>query len=31
VPTQEKIGQFGVAEYGQQLFVPDSQPWRDSK
>jgi tungstate transport system substrate-binding protein len=31
VPTQEKIGQFGVADYGQQLFVPDSQPWRDSK
>jgi tungstate transport system substrate-binding protein len=31
VPTQEKIGQFGVADYGQQLFVPDSQPWRDSQ
>jgi len=31
VPVQEKIGQFGVEEFGQQLFVPDSQPWRDSQ
>ena len=31
VPVQEKIAQFGVEEFGQQLFVPDSQPWRDSK
>jgi len=29
VPTQEKIGQFGVAEFGAPLFTPDSEPWRD--
>lgn len=28
VPVQEKIGQFGVEEFGAPLFVPDSQPWR---
>jgi tungstate transport system substrate-binding protein len=28
VPTQEKIGQFGVDKFGQSLFVPDSAPWR---
>jgi tungstate transport system substrate-binding protein len=28
-PVQEQIGQFGVEEFGQPLFVPDSQPWRD--
>jgi len=28
VPTQEKIGQFGVAEFGSPLFTPDSAPWR---
>ena len=28
VPTQEEIGQFGVAEFGAPLFVPDSGPWR---
>jgi tungstate transport system substrate-binding protein len=27
VPTQEKIGQFGVAEFGSPLFTPDSAPW----
>ncbi len=26
--TQEKISQFGVAEFGQALFTPDSLPWR---
>jgi tungstate transport system substrate-binding protein len=31
VPTQEKISQFGMGEFGQSLFVPDSQPWRDSQ
>lgn len=31
VPVQEKIEQFGLAEFGQSLFVPDSQPWRDSR
>ncbi len=29
VPTQEMIEQFGIEEFGQSLFVPDSQPWRD--
>ncbi len=28
LPTQEKIGQFGVAEFGSPLFVPDSAAWR---
>ncbi len=28
VKTQEKIGQFGVAEFGQALFTPDSTPWK---
>jgi tungstate transport system substrate-binding protein len=27
VPVQEKIGKFGVDQFGQQLFVPDSKPW----
>lgn len=27
VPTQEKIAQFGVEEFGQSLFVPDSVFW----
>jgi tungstate transport system substrate-binding protein len=31
VPTQEKIQAFGVQDFGQSLFIPDSQPWRDSK
>ncbi|MEN6478024.1 MAG: substrate-binding domain-containing protein [Anaerolineales bacterium] len=30
VPTQEKIAAFGMEEFGQSLFVPDSQPWRDA-
>jgi tungstate transport system substrate-binding protein len=30
VPVQEKIGSFGIEEFGQPLFVPDSQPWRDA-
>ncbi len=29
VPAQEKIGQFGVAEFGAPLFTPDSQLWRE--
>jgi tungstate transport system substrate-binding protein len=29
VPTQEKISQFGVEEFGMPLFTPDSQAWRD--
>ncbi|HPO57790.1 MAG TPA: tungsten ABC transporter substrate-binding protein, partial [Anaerolineaceae bacterium] len=31
VPTQEIIAEFGMEEFGQSLFVPDSQPWRDAK
>lgn len=29
LPVQEKIGQFGLQEFGQSLFVPDSVPWRN--
>ncbi len=28
VPTQEIISKYGVEEFGQPLFVPDSAPWR---
>ncbi len=28
VPTQEKIGGYGVEEFGSPLFTPDSEPWR---
>jgi hypothetical protein len=28
IETQEKIGQFGVDEFGAPLFTPDSEPWR---
>ena len=28
VPTQELISRYGVEEFGQPLFVPDSAPWR---
>jgi tungstate transport system substrate-binding protein len=30
VPTQELIQQFGVAEFGQSLSIPDSAPWREA-
>jgi len=30
VPVQNKISDFGRDEFGQSLFVPDSQPWRDA-
>jgi tungstate transport system substrate-binding protein len=30
VPVQEKIGGFGLEDFGQPLFVPDSQAWRDA-
>jgi tungstate transport system substrate-binding protein len=30
LPTQEKIGQFGVTEFGSPLFTPDSPPWREA-
>ena len=29
VPTQQMISEFGKDTYGQPLFYPDSQPWRD--
>ena len=29
VPTQEKIAAFGVEEFGQPLFYPDSEAWRN--
>lgn len=29
VPIQEKIGQFGVVEFGSPLFTPDSEAWRE--
>jgi tungstate transport system substrate-binding protein len=29
VSVQEKIAQFGQEEFGQSLFIPDSQLWRD--
>lgn len=31
VPTQEKIGEFGVAEFGQPLFIPDSADWHQAE
>ena len=27
VPVQEKIAEFGRADFGQSLFIPDSAPW----
>ncbi len=30
LPTQEKIAEFGMEEFGQSLFVPDSPAWRES-
>lgn len=30
VSTQDMIAQFGTAEFGSPLFVPDSNPWRDA-
>jgi tungstate transport system substrate-binding protein len=30
LPTQEKIAQFGVAEFGSPLFTPDSTAWREA-
>jgi tungstate transport system substrate-binding protein len=31
VPTQEKIAEFGVEQFGQPLFIPDSALWRESQ
>jgi tungstate transport system substrate-binding protein len=30
VPVQEKISNFGVDEFGQSLFIPDSVPWHEA-
>lgn len=30
VPTQEKISRFGVEEFGQPLFIPNSAAWREA-
>ena len=29
VPVQEKIAEFGKADFGQSLFVPSSKPWQE--
>ncbi len=31
VPTQEKIAEFGKADWGQSLFYPDSTPWKEAQ
>jgi len=31
VPVQEKIAQFGMEEFGQSLFIPDSAPWNEQQ
>ena len=31
VETQELIAQFGVDEFGQSLFIPDSAPWNEAQ
>ena len=30
LPVQEKIAEFGMEDFGQSLFIPDSQAWRDA-
>jgi tungstate transport system substrate-binding protein len=30
LPVQEKIAQFGMADFGQSLFIPDSPAWREA-
>ncbi|MBN1667654.1 MAG: substrate-binding domain-containing protein [Anaerolineales bacterium] len=30
LPVQEKIAQFGVTDFGQSLFIPDSPAWREA-
>jgi tungstate transport system substrate-binding protein len=30
LPVQEKIAEFGKEDYGQSLFIPDSQAWREA-
>jgi hypothetical protein len=29
LPTQELIAAFGQEEFGQSLFIPDSEAWRN--
>ncbi|MFZ5918076.1 MAG: substrate-binding domain-containing protein [Chloroflexota bacterium] len=31
LPTQAKIAEFGVAEFGDSLFIPDSTAWREAQ
>jgi tungstate transport system substrate-binding protein len=31
IPVQEKIGQFGVTDFGQSLFTPSSKAWMDAQ
>jgi tungstate transport system substrate-binding protein len=31
VPTQEKISEFGVEQFGAPLFTPDSGPWNEAQ
>ena len=31
IPVQEKIAEFGKADFGQSLFVPSSKPWQDQQ
>lgn len=31
VPVQQKISEFGMADFGQSLFVPDSTLWKESQ
>ena len=31
VPTQEMIAEFGKDQFGQSLFIPDSEPWRETR
>jgi tungstate transport system substrate-binding protein len=30
LPTQEKISQFGIDQFGSPLFTPDSTAWREA-
>lgn len=30
LPVQEMIADYGMSEYGESLFIPDSQAWRDA-
>jgi len=30
VPVQEKIAEFGKADFGRSLFIPSSKPWQEA-